>query len=446
MRMLTTQGWEVHVFPTYLTKVHPEMRDVTAYYLSSSSRSLPERGVRIRSLLPFPYWFTYWFEKILGKLRPAWRLEWLVRLIHDIHPDIIHSQTFFGAGYLTLDAKHVFEKIYPKSQFPIWIASNWGIDISFYGRLNWHKPKIEAVLAECDCYTCECERDVMLAHSYGFRGRVLPVLPIGGGFNLAHIRKMRRRSPTSTRRMIIIKGYQNVVGRASVALRACELAADVLQEYEIVVILADNEIIPVLAELTTEATAIPTRVVSNVGYDEILDLYGQARVYLGLSAADGISTSLLEAMAMGAFPIQSNTSCADEWVIDGETAFLVHPDDSLDVANALRQAVVDDALVDRAATINMQTVDDHLDESVIETRIAAIYSDIIESRSDLLASRPARPVAVRPVFPDFVARPGAWLITITRLIARRILPKRIYLFLRSRWRKLIGTSPPESGE
>jgi len=154
------------------------------------------------------------------------------------------------------------------------------------------------------------------------------------------------------------------------------------------VILADQEIVPILAELTTEATGIPIKIVSNTTYGEILNLYGQARVYIGLSTADGISTSLLEAMAMGAFPIQSNTACANEWVIDNETAFLVHPDDSGDVAKALRQAVLNDTLVDRAAKINMQTVDDHLDEKVIEGKVAAIYEDIIRSKAELIAARP----------------------------------------------------------
>ena len=117
MRMLTKQGWDVHVFPSYSTAIHPEMRDVTVYYLSSVARKLPQRHVRIRSLLPFPKG-DFWLEKIFNARWPGWRLKWLVRIIHEIQPDIIHSQTMFGAGYLTLDAKYEFERVYPKSQFP----------------------------------------------------------------------------------------------------------------------------------------------------------------------------------------------------------------------------------------------------------------------------------------------------------------------------------------
>jgi glycosyltransferase involved in cell wall biosynthesis len=49
---------------------------------------------------------------------------------------------------------------------------------------------------------------------------------------------------------------------------------------------------------------------------------------VGHSLSEGISTSMLEAMAMGAIPIQTCTSCADEWIINGEAGFLVEPNDT----------------------------------------------------------------------------------------------------------------------
>jgi glycosyltransferase involved in cell wall biosynthesis len=59
---------------------------------------------------------------------------------------------------------------------------------------------------------------------------------------------------------------------------------------------------------------------------------------------------------MGSFPIQSWTSCANEWVADGETGFLVPPEDPEVVEQAIRKALTDDALVDRAAEANYHTI------------------------------------------------------------------------------------------
>ena len=48
----------------------------------------------------------------------------------------------------------------------------------------------------------------------------------------------------------------------------------------------------------------------------MLELFAAAKIYVGLSLSDGISTSLLESMAMGAIPVQTATACCDEWFTD----------------------------------------------------------------------------------------------------------------------------------
>jgi len=58
-----------------------------------------------------------------------------------------------------------------------------------------------------------------------------------------------------------------------------------------------------MSTLLYVAQADSINIVPPTNHAAILDLFGVARVYLGVSVTDGISTSMLEAMAMGAFPI-----------------------------------------------------------------------------------------------------------------------------------------------
>jgi glycosyltransferase involved in cell wall biosynthesis len=109
----------------------------------------------------------------------------------------------------------------------------------------------------------------------------------------------------------------------------------------------------------------------------MLRLHGRARVSIGMSISDALSTSALEAMVMGSFPIQSNTSCLGELVRDGESGILVHPEDPKAVATALRRAVSDDALVDRAAEINARIAAEQLDQSVVRPRVVEMYERIL---------------------------------------------------------------------
>ena len=59
-----------------------------------------------------------------------------------------------------------------------------------------------------------------------------------------------------------------------------------------------------------QAGTLDVKVIDWAPHDEILRQFGRARLYLGISISDAISTSVLEAMSMGAFPIQTDTSCS----------------------------------------------------------------------------------------------------------------------------------------
>jgi glycosyltransferase involved in cell wall biosynthesis len=207
---------------------------------------------------------------------------------------------------------------------------------------------------------------------------VLPVVPNSGGFDLDRITYLQQSGPASSRRVIVVKGYQHWAGRALVALRAIALCAQELADYEIAVCLAPNDV-KIAAEVLAHDTGLKVQIVPPCSHDEMLRLLGRARIYLGLSISDAISTSLLEAMVMGAFPIQSNTACADEWIIDGETGLLVPPEDPEIVATALRRALSDDAVVDHAALRNRCVARERLSVQVIQPRVVHMYRNLLTS-------------------------------------------------------------------
>jgi glycosyltransferase involved in cell wall biosynthesis len=85
---------------------------------------------------------------------------------------------------------------------------------------------------------------------------------------------------------------------------------------------------------------------------------------------------MLEAITMGAFPIQSNTSCANEWLRDGESGILVEAEEPEQAERALRRVVADDELVDRAAATNFETVMQRLDTKSVRPRVVEMYEQI----------------------------------------------------------------------
>ena len=292
----------------------------------------------------------------------------LAELIERLRPDLIHSMEFQACGYLTLMAQ---DRLGAET-FPPWLATNWGSDIYLFGRDPAHATLIRRLLRSADLYSCECERDRPLADRFGYRGPHLPVLPNSGGMDLRHMAPFRGPLPPSRRRLIMVKGYDHFAGRALIALEALERLADELKGHEILVYSATGRTHGRVARLR-EAGRLNIRVLPWCTHDRMLQYFGRARLYLGVSISDGISTSALDAMAMGAFPIQTDTSCCGDWFEDGQGGFLVPPDDPDRIVACLRRSLADDALVDRAAEVNAQVVRERLDVEVIRPKVRDFY-------------------------------------------------------------------------
>jgi hypothetical protein len=365
-------GWDLHLFPSLDFGVaHPDLKNVTIHHSFFLKKKNTAPEVTLRGI-PLPSETGALMGRwALKELIPNYRVWQLRRVIQKIRPNVIHSIEIQAGGYLTLSVK---EQVGENP--PPWIVTNWGSDLYLFGRLSDHVDRIKGVLSECDYYSCECYRDVSLAKQLGLKGEVLPIVPNGGGFDLRRAAELKHPGKTSARRLILLKGYHGWAGRALVGLRAIELSADVLQGYRIAIYMASPEV-RIAAELLSKKTGIPIELVPHCSHVEMMRLYGQARIYVGLSISDAISTSLLEALVMGAFPIQSCTSCADEWIVDGESGFIVPPEDPEPVSAAIRRVISDDHLVDQAAEINWKTAESRLDENILRPQVIAMYEKVV---------------------------------------------------------------------
>ncbi len=373
IEQISDQGWDIHFFPVTSAALHPMFRNITVYRMSAARAPGLDPSVRVRGLWPL--------RKGAARLTSMVdNAAWLARIIRWLKPDIVHSLGIQHGGYPALDAKVLL-----KRRFPPWIVANWGSDVYLFGRLAEHAERIRAVLSSCDYYQAECHRDVDLGRRFDFQGEILPVLPVTGGLDIEPARRLRHPGPTSERRLIAVKGYQHFAGRALVGLRAIELCADALAGYRIAVYLASPEV-RIAAELLAQNTGLPIEIIPHGSHEDMLRLHGLARISIGLSISDSISTSVLEAMTMGSFPIQSHTGCANEWFRDGEGGVLVHPEDPEGVASAIRRAIADDALVDRAAEINGQVVAERLDHAVVRPQVIAMYNRVFAEKGGARAS------------------------------------------------------------
>lgn len=292
----------------------------------------------------------------------------LRRIIRAFKPNILHAVETQGAGYI---ASVALKKISPK---PFFILTLWGSDLFWFRRFKRHELQLQELMPQVDRLAMECQRDVAIANQLGFKGEQFPPFPVTGGYDMANHSDVAVNVQPSLRKLILVKGHTRFVGRGLIALAAMENLAHLLSEYQIVVYSADPKARRKASALGKKhGLSIISFGRGKLSHDQLLKMFKTARIYIGISLSDGISVSLQEAMAGGAFPIQTDTSCADEWIVNGQSGFVVSPTDLASLISAIRTALEDDALVNSAAEINYEVARKRLDESIVASMSQNFY-------------------------------------------------------------------------
>ncbi len=279
--------------------------------------------------------------------------------------DYVHCLELQGAGYLLSNA------LPPKRKFKV-IITNWGSDIYYYRNIPRHREQIIHTLKSADYYSAECVRDYELAFNLGFHGESLPCIPNAGGFAWP-IRQDSHKS--SQRKKIIVKSYGGKFGRGQFAIAALSEILLEFDEYTVFLYSVTADLLHSVKELEFQFQGRVSFSIHSdpVDQDVLMNRFLESRIYIGCSVSDGISTSFLQSLVCGTYPIQTNTSCASEWLAKGAIASII--DLNLqELIHSIRAAIEDDNLVDQAQIANETVARDYLRFEVVKKNALKFYS------------------------------------------------------------------------
>jgi hypothetical protein len=250
------------------------------------------------------------------------KLLFLRRITHKNVFNYIHAIELQGAAYLY---DLLPEQIQDRTSL---IVTNYGSDIQYFQDIPEHQEKIRSVLSKADFYSAECQRDYESALKLGFKGKFLPCIPNAGGFK-NEIFELNL-VPSNERNLIMAKCYGGTFGLGELIIDALEIFLRNNTDVKIVMYSVTDDLLNKSKNLRV---AFPNQVViytvrEKIPRYQILDYLSKSRIYIGASRSDGISTSFLEALCLGAFPIQTDTSCANEWIELGFFGSIIQPDTS----------------------------------------------------------------------------------------------------------------------
>jgi hypothetical protein len=296
------QSLEFLLFPSSPhRRVHPELER-----LLSSSEAASFRLPPLARYFALPLWVL---DKFANNF---FRGSLLKAAIRSFQPSVVHSLELQNAGYVALRALST-----GKRKSARLLVTNWGSDIFWFQRFPKHKAKLQKLMRLADVYSAECERDVVLARNLGFTGQAMPVIPNAGGFSEADF-AIPRLAP-SERKTIALKGYHGWVGRAKVSLEAVREMSEELQGYKIIVYSANKSVLK-LARQVAKQTRLEIKAFGKgaMSHKQVLKMFAKSKIYVGLSESDGISTSMLEAMAMGASRFKPQRLVATSGLVTAE--------------------------------------------------------------------------------------------------------------------------------
>jgi glycosyltransferase involved in cell wall biosynthesis len=337
--------------------VHPKI--VEQLKQSSNIRLIGRNRLMPLFILGYKDFFiNEFFSKLCGRNK---RLEGLQSHLDKSAFNFVHALEIQAAGYLSAELSF-------KSGTQL-IVTNWGSDIYYFKDLATDAALIRSLLKKAHRYSAECVRDYDLARNMGFTGLELPVIPNSGGNSY-----IPTENTVQKEMLIVVKCYGGRFGRGDLAIKAVSRLLQSGSEFRIFFYSVSNEY---EKEIVALQRMFPGQIDFSTirrgkSHPELMDLFNRARIYLGCSVSDGISTSFLEALSHGVYPIQTNTSCANEWVEKGIHASLV----SLDVdqiSTELLSRAADWQSLEKLASRNFEVARVLLDPANIQAKSRNFY-------------------------------------------------------------------------
>jgi glycosyltransferase involved in cell wall biosynthesis len=306
------------------------------------------------------------------------RLRWLVERIQ---PDLVHAQRIPFEGMLAA---------YTPREVPLAI-SIWGNDLTLHAAGSSQMATLtRRTLARADALFADTQRDVRLARTWGLdKTRPALVVPGSGGIDLEEMQAVKQRAqagqppaaynPGESPLVVNPRGFRTGSVRQDTFFQAIPL---VLQrkpgvKFACVAMAGQKEALNWIDRLKLDGkvTLLP-----HMPQEQLWQMLARAQVSVSISQHDGTPNTLLEAMALGAFPVVGDIESLREWITPGVNGLLVEPGSPQMIAEAILLALDNPDLCRSAEVKNSLLIAERAEKSVVAEKIRLLYEMLSASQ------------------------------------------------------------------
>jgi glycosyltransferase involved in cell wall biosynthesis len=305
-------------------------------------------------------------EGVVGKfgyIKDVWGLR---RAIRQSRPDLLFALYLSSAGVVAL-----------LSGFHPMVLSARGGDVNAHidsrlwrGVFRWQQAKAARI------HTVSTPLADLLVRRAGLDAAKVITAPVG--VDTSVFSYMAPEDRPGTGRIICTRAHKPHYGQDTL-VRAMARLRDKGITFRVLFAAGDHE--PTLEMVRQQGLENLAEFLGGYALKELPGLLRASDIYVSPSHTDGTSSSLLEAMSTGLFPVVSDIEANRPWVKHGQNGLLFPPRDDEAMARCLEQALADRDLRAKAAPLNRQIVLERGDVKVqMDLLLAAFERCVADSK------------------------------------------------------------------
>jgi len=234
-----------------------------------------------------------------------------------------------------------------------WVLSAWGSDImSVPEKSSFHRWRTRFVLDRAPWVTSDAHVLTEKIRSLGFPADHILTFPYGVDTDAF----APGQPPSQPGPLILSNRKLEALYRVDVVIDALSAVREALPDSILTVAGDGSEKTRLVERAGTSAGAARIRFIGDVAHERMPALLREHHIYVSTSPADTTSVSLLEAMAVGLFPVVTDIPANREWITEGENGRLVPPGEATKLAVAIIDAWRDAGLRERARERNARII------------------------------------------------------------------------------------------
>ncbi|RPH74349.1 glycosyltransferase, partial [bacterium] len=250
-----------------------------------------------------------WFGPLTIR-RAAQRLR---GFIESVKPDLVHAMRIPYEGMMAADAY---------TGVPL-IVSTWGNDFT------WHAPSTRLMrhytrwtMQVADALHADCQRDVRLAHEWGF-GVKKPALVAPGNGGIRSDIFYPPPKPVEVPVIINPRGFRPYVcNEAFFKAIPLVLKKQPAARFIFALMAGETQAIQWTREL---GIGNAVELLPSLSHSEMADAFRRAQIVASPSIHDGTPNTLLEGIACGCFPVAGDLESIREWITPDANGLLFDP-------------------------------------------------------------------------------------------------------------------------